>query len=221
MIRKFLDSTVGRKVIVAGTGLVLALFVLSHLIGNFLIFCGAEAYNKYSHALTSNPLIILAELLLLSFFILHIRLAVQLTRENRLANASSYAAKPSCEKMGRFGSKTMIYQGVVIFIFVIYHLITFKWGPVYKVSYGGVEMRDIAKNVSEVFQKPGYVIGYVVACSLLGIHLFHGFASAFQSLGLSNTRYQSMLRVVGALLAIFVAMGFISQPLYVFWWSLR
>ena len=110
----------------------------------------------------------------------------------------------------------MAVHGSIVLFFIIYHLITFKWGPVYTIEYAGESMRDLHRLVIEVFSSPAYVAGYVVCLVLLGIHLSHGVSSIFQSLGLNHPKYTPTIKKVGWLYALVVAGGFISQPIYVF-----
>lgn len=198
------------------TGLIWAGFVLSHMIGNLLIFAGAEKFNHYSHMLVTNPLLPVAEGGLVVALLAHVYFAIKLTAENRSARPQGYAVSPSGPKQASIASRTMAYTGSLILIFVILHIATFKYGTYYAANYNGVEMRDIYRLVIECFQKPGFVAWYVVCLVLLGFHLSHGFSSAFQSLGISHPRYTRQLEKLGWLYSIVVAAGFIAQPLYVF-----
>lgn len=211
------QSSIGRKIIMGICGLVWTGFVLGHMAGNMLIWYSAEAFNKYGHAIVSNkPLLYTAEVVLLLSIIGHVVIGIWLTIENRKAAPQKYAVAATPQKRARFGSKTMAYQGTIILFFIIYHLITFKYGAYYTVTYDGVEMRDLARLMVEVFQQPGYVVGYIVCLILLGIHLSHGASSVLQTLGLGNPRYKNFVQTAAWFYAIVVAAGFISQPLYVF-----
>lgn len=212
----YFASTIGRKQLVGVTGLGLSLFVFSHVIGNLLILVSPEAYNKYSHALISNPLIYIAEAGLLGIFILHLGLALKLTLESKLARPQKYAVASSTDKKTDFVSKTMAHQGIIILVFVIFHLITFKFGTIYNVTYDGVEMRDLHRLVIEVFQQPGYVVGYIFCLFVLMMHLSHGVSSAFQTIGLNHPSHKTKVEMIGKAFAAFVGVGFIVQPLYVF-----
>ena len=211
----YFTSTIGRKQMVGVAGLGLSLFVLVHMAGNLLMFVGAEAYNKYAHALTSNPFIYAAEAGLISIFMIHLVIAILLTLKNREAKGSSYAVSPK-KNTASFASKTMWAQGVIILAFVVLHLRTFKYGPIYDVSYDGVVMRDIFKLMVEVFSSPYYVFFYFGVLLLLGLHLSHGLASSFQTLGLNGPKYDDKIKKIGHAYAALVTLGFISQPFYVF-----
>lgn len=212
----FLSSSIGKKYTMGITGLGLSVFVLTHMLGNILLFVGPEAYNSYSHALTSNKGIYLAELGLLVLFLAHMSFGLRLTIENKLARGNRFNLTTNNDKGVSFASKTMVYHGGVLFLFTIYHLITFKFGPHYDVSYNGVTMRDIHRLVVEVFQSPAYVIGYVICMMALWVHLHHGFQSAFQSLGFNHPRYLPTIKKIGYAYAALVGIGFALQPLYVF-----
>ena len=198
-------------------GLGWTLFVAGHMAGNLLIFAGPEAFNSYGHAIVSNkPLLYGSEAFLVLCLVLHVGFGIALTIQNKKAKPSKYAVSPSPEKNSSFASKTMAVHGSLILAFIIYHLITFKYGTYYSVSYGGVEMRDLYKLVIEVFSNPSYVLGYLICLVLLGIHLSHGASSAFQSLGANHPHYTPIIKKVGWAYSIIVAAGFISQPVYVF-----
>ncbi len=198
------------------TGLMWSGFVLSHMVGNLLIFVGAEAYNKYSHALVSNPLIYLAEAGLVITLLVHAFDGMKLSYENRKARPERYAVNPSPQKSASVASKSMIFTGSLMLAFIIYHLITFKFGPHYTVTYNNVEMRDIFRVIVEVFQNPIYVFGYGVCMIFVGLHLSHGFQSSFQTLGFYHPRYTSLIKKFGCVYSAIIAAGFIAQPIYVF-----
>ena len=212
----YLKSTIGRKQIVAVTGLGLALFVLAHMAGNMLIFISPEAYNLYGHKLTSNPLIYVAEAGLLAIFLFHLGLAIKLTFENRSARKQTYAKAASGDKATSWIQKTMIHQGLLILVFVILHLLTFKYGTTTYVEIEGEKVRDLHSLIIEVFHMPIYVYGYLFALFVLGLHLSHGISSSIQTLGFHHPKYQSKIKCASWIYAIVVAGGFISQPIYVY-----
>lgn len=213
----FASSSIGKKYLMGITGLGLSVFVLIHMLGNCLIFLGSDAYNTYSHAIISSKALLYgAEAGLILFFLVHIFLAISLTRANRAARPERYALTTHGKKGVSLASRTMIHHGMVILVFTILHLITFKYGPYYETTVNDVVMRDLFRLMAEVFQNPGYVAWYVVALFFLGFHLSHGVQSSLQSLGLNHPRYTPMVKKVGAIFAWGVAIGFISQPLYLF-----
>ena len=213
---KYLASSVGRKYIMALTGLIWSGFVFTHMLGNMLIFVSAEAYNKYAHALVSNPLIYVAEAALVITLLMHAVNGIQLWLKNQSTKPLKYAVTAKGVKGASLASKSMVYSGSITLVFVVLHLVTFKYGTVYEVSYGDKPIRDLHRLVIEVFQQPAYVGWYLLCLVLLGVHLFHGFSSSFQTLGLNHPRYNILIKKAGMLYGIAVAAGFLSQPLYVF-----
>lgn len=209
-------SSIGRKQIVGLTGLGLSVFVLTHMLGNLLIFIGPQAYNEYSHSLISNPLIYIAEAGLLAIFLTHLGIAMSLVVKNKLARPQGYAVCASGEKATELVSKSMWIQGLVIFVFTVLHLITFKFGQHYVVDYGKGEIRDLYRLVYEVFHQPIYVGWYIIALITLGMHLSHGIKSAIQTWGVHHPKHQCLIKAVSFLYATLVAGGFLSQPLYIF-----
>lgn len=215
--RSFFLTSVGKKYIMAASGIIWAGFVAGHMAGNLLMFVGADAYNKYGHALTSGMLIYLIEAVLLSALAAHIFCAVSLTLENRKARGQQrYAATPNGEKAPHPGSTFMAIHGTVILAFIILHLITFKYGTYYETTVDGVVMRDLHRLLIEVFQSPVYVGWYLVSLVLLGFHLRHGVYSIFQSLGIKNRQMEIRARTIGFAYGALVAAGFLSQPIYIF-----
>jgi succinate dehydrogenase / fumarate reductase cytochrome b subunit len=212
----FLGSTVGKKYLMGITGLIWAGFVLAHMAGNLLIFVSADAYNSYGHALTSGKLIFVAEAILILALITHVGLAISLTIGNRAAKGSRYAVAAGGAKKVSLASRTMAIQGSLVLVFIILHIITFKFGTYYETNINGVVMRDLARLMEEVFVQPGYVAWYVICLILLGFHLSHGVGSTFQSLGLMEGTYRATWKKLSYAYAVIVALGFISQPLYLF-----
>lgn len=213
----FLKSTVGRKYIMGITGLIWMGFVLTHMLGNMLILVSADLYNAYGHAIVSNkPLLYVAESVLVFGLIVHVATAISLTIQNRKARGSRYAITPNGEKAPAKASQMMAVQGSVILAFVILHLITFKYGTEYTTVVNGVEMRDLHKLVIETFKQPGYVVGYIVVLFLMMFHLSHGAHSIFQSFGILERKMQEGLKKFAWAYAAVVAVGFLSQPIYVF-----
>lgn len=210
----FLRSTVGKKYIMGISGLVWAGFVLAHMAGNLLIFVSNDAYNAYGHAITSGNFIYLAETILILALVTHVGLAFSLTAGNRAAKGSRYAVSAKGEKRVSLASRTMAIQGSLILVFIILHLITFKFGTHYETTVNGVPMRDLARLMEEVFQQPGYVIWYLVALVILGFHLKHGVGSSFQSLGLMEGTYRNTWKKLSVTYGFIVAAGFIAQPVY-------
>lgn len=212
----WIGSSIGRKQIIGLTGLGLSGFLFTHMLGNMLILAGAQPYNQYAHALTSNPLIYAAEVGLVLMFVAHMALAIRLSIINYCARDSRYAVLSSGAKATSWTQRTLWAQGLLILVFAISHLITMKYGAHYSVNYGQGEIRDLHKLVVEVFQQPGFVAWYLVALVVLGLHVSHGVGSALQTFGLHQPRLQKGIRCASVLYAVVVIGGFISQPIYVF-----
>ncbi|MBX3020501.1 MAG: succinate dehydrogenase cytochrome b subunit [Bdellovibrionales bacterium] len=212
----WLTSSVGRKQLIGVTGLGLCGFLVAHMAPNMLILFSAEMYNKYSHALISNPLIYAAEVGLLLLFLGHLVFALRLSWMNWRARDTRYAVMSNGPKRTAWAQRSLWAQGLVILVFVILHLITFKYGTHYSVTYDGVEMRDLHKLVVEVFSEPAYVIWYVVALFVLFFHLRHGLGSSLQTLGINHPRYNCAIKVASWAYAVIVVGGFLSQPIYVY-----
>jgi succinate dehydrogenase / fumarate reductase cytochrome b subunit len=209
-------STIGRKQVIGLTGIGLSLFVLMHMAGNMLILVGPQAYNEYAHALVSNPLIYLAEGGLVALFLGHLAVASRISIQNMGARKTRYAVLPSGDKATSAAKRSLWAQGLLIFVFLILHLISFKYGTHYTANYGKGEIRDLHKLVIETFQQPLYAGWYAFAMVVLLVHLSHGVASSVQTLGIHHPRYQKGIKAFSCLYALVVGGGFIIQPLYVF-----
>ncbi len=199
----------------AVTGLLLCGFLLGHLAGNTLIIISPDAFNQYGHALVSNkPLLYTAEAGLIVLFLVHLSMAAKLTVENNTARPEKYYIKQKTGRGSTFASSTMPYTGMIILIFLVTHLINFKYGTVYMTTINGVEMRDLYKTVMEFFAQPIGAAWYTFAMVAMAIHVSHGFWSAFHSVGIFHNRYTPLLRKAGIAYAIFVGAGFASLALY-------
>lgn len=213
-LMRFLTSAVGRKVLMALTGLLLLGFLVFHLYGNLMVFGGARMFNEHSEELVANPLIYAAEAGLLILFVAHLTSGIAVTLNNRKARPVPYVRK---ERAGHtshksLASTTMILTGIVVLVFVPIHLYVFKFGPYYTTATEP-HIRDLYRLVIEVFRDPLHVAWYVFAMVIIGFHLWHGFGSAFESLGVA---YRKPLRTVGQVLAVVIAGGFLIIPLVIF-----
>lgn len=211
-----LHSSLGKKQIMAVTGLLLCGFITAHLLGNCLLFVGSDAFNRYGHLLVTNPLLIPAELGLLAIFISHIALALRLTYENKMARPDNYYLKKDTGRGATLASSTMPYTGLITLIFLIWHLLTIKYGPHYSTSVLGVEMRDLYRLLQEQFSHPLVVAGYVFSVCALGLHVSHGFWSAFQTLGVSHPRCNQRLRCFSKIFGVIIALGYSALPLMMY-----
>ncbi len=215
--RSFFSSSVGSKYLIAISGLSLVGFLVVHLAGNLLVFVSPDAFNQYAEKMIHNPLLIPAELGLVALFLLHVGKTIPLWMGGRHARPIAYAKKKRAGHTSRksWASTTMIVSGTFLFVFVLLHLATFKYGPRYdSISHPGT--RDLYRLVVEVFSRPGYVVFYVVGMIVVGFHLWHGVSSAFQSLGVDPPGWVPKIRAAGWMLAMLVAVGFLSIPLWIF-----
>lgn len=215
---KAFSSSVGSKFLIAFTGWALAVFLIAHLAGNLLFIAGPEAFNEYAHMLISNPLVYVAEAGLLVIFLLHIYKTVTMAMANRAARPSRYAQKTwATRKNDRsrksLASSTMIVTGIILALFVVTHLLTFKFGAYYESAEG---IRDLYRLQLAVFSHPGYVVFYVIAMTLLSFHLWHGVSSAAQSLGIDNPTWTPRIVFIGRALTVFLGLGFALLPVYTF-----
>ncbi|HEX7356738.1 MAG TPA: succinate dehydrogenase cytochrome b subunit [Ignavibacteriaceae bacterium] len=213
---KFLNSSIGKKFMMAVTGSFLIIFLVVHLIGNITLFFGASAFNAYVSTLdVIKPLIRVIELVLLAAFILHIFNGFRLWLENKRARGVTYKINGSHENTDVF-SRTMFLTGSIVFIFLVLHLATFFWRFNVHDPQGLADTHQYFDIVTGFFQIWWYVILYIVAVLLLGFHLNHGFQSAFQTFGWNHKKYFPLVQKIGTLYAIIMALGFASMPIYFF-----
>ncbi len=212
-------SSVGKKILTGVTGLLLCLFVIGHMGGNINLFIGPDAFNSYTKKLESlGVLLYVIEIGLVSVFVIHAIIGISIYLKKRDARPEPYmkVSDAGGNSQKSVSSETMIWTGLIMFVFTILHLITFKYGPYYRTYVDGVEMRDLYRLVIEVFQSPSYTFGYVIVMILLGFHLRHGFWSAFQSLGLTNPRMKGVVYSLGIFISFLLAVGFLSMPLCIY-----
>lgn len=218
---KFLTSSIGKKVIMSLSGLFLIAFLCVHLTLNlFLIFDNqGELFNQGAYFMATNPVIKIAEPILALGFIIHIVWASILTLQNRKARPVGYAK--SCQSCNAtWASRNMYILGALILVFLVIHLYNFWWnikitGTLSQVVVRGVEMEDTYKLVAGLFKSNIiYCIVYIIGSILLGLHLTHGFWSAFQSMGFSNDLWRKRLERLAYIFAIIFAVGFSIIPLY-------
>jgi succinate dehydrogenase / fumarate reductase cytochrome b subunit len=221
-----LSSTIGTKILIGLTGLLLVLYLILHLIGNLLIFLGPTIFNGYSEMLLSNPLIYPVEAGLALVFLIHVYKAIANWARNRAARpVNYYRAERRLWGYGWAGgnsrksiaSSTMIFTGAFIVFFLVVHLRQFKFGTDYLVqAANGLEIRDLYRLEMEQFASPLNVLLYVVGMVLIGFHLWHGSSSAFNSVGFDHPRYTPFLLTAGRALAVVIALGFIAITLWAF-----
>ncbi len=225
-ILRFYASSIGKKILVALSGLALMGFLLGHLWGNLLVFKGPDAMNEYAALLHSHPgYLWVARLGLLGMVGLHIAATVQLTIMNRLARPEQYQSDATLRASR--SSKIMILSGLTILAFVVYHLMHFTWGTFSGVydPKGGYYLPDghhnTYKMVVDGFKNGANTFFYLIAMALLTSHLSHGFASLFQTLGLTTKRSRPLIQVASWVFALALFAGFVSIPLAIFFKFVR
>lgn len=212
----FSSSSVGTKVLIALTGLALFGYLVLHLIGNTLVFFGPTIFNSYSDRLINNPLVVPVELGLLAIFLLHSVKALRLTLANRAARPVKYQRKDRAGGASRksVASTTMMWTGFATLLFVAVHVRGFKYGPRYQFVLNGRIIRDLYRLEIEAFRNPVMVAFYATAVLIVGVHLWHGFWSALQSLGIDDGRTSRQLQKLGWMLAAILALGFLIIPVW-------
>ena len=215
-------SSLGKKIFMGFSGLMLCGFIIVHLIGNLtLLLPDRDPFNKYAHFLTSDlgNLIYVAEFLLASIFLVHFVYAIIITLENWRARPQRYKmvtdAKHTSKKS--LASRTMIWTGITIIVFLVWHLLHFKFGEMimYTTADGKI-IRDLYIVVYQFFGNIINVVLYILVMALLGFHLSHGFWSAFQSLGLNGKRFTPFIYGLATIFAVVMAVGFIMLPLWIY-----
>ncbi|MBU6122553.1 succinate dehydrogenase cytochrome b subunit [Hymenobacter siberiensis] len=225
-ITKALTSSIGRKIIMSATGLFLCTFLVVHLVGNLQLFKHDQgaAFNTYSHFMGTNPIIRTIEWGLVLGFGFHIFEAFALTRRNKAARGTQGYVSNHSEQNSEWTSRNMGILGSIILIFLIVHLYNFFWRARFAGDLprmGGADpltsdYDNLYLAVVSSFHIWWYVLLYVAAQISLGYHLWHGFRSGFQTLGLNHRKYTPLIKYVGYGFAVVVSAGFASMPLYFF-----
>jgi succinate dehydrogenase / fumarate reductase cytochrome b subunit len=217
---KALSSSVGKKFVMGFTGLLLCGFLVAHLAGNLLLYLGPDAYNKYAHTLHSEPALLrVAEIILFALFVIHILLAFTVTQQNRSARGQGYALKrskleaaPHTTSWPMHPEAWMFTSGAIVLFFLIVHLLQFTWKswPWFTTPSGEEPFDKAIRILNDNFTSGLYLIGVII----LGVHLWHGFASAFQSLGITHPKYAALIKWTGVIFACVMAIGFASFVLF-------
>ena len=226
-VATFAGSSVGKKVFVAITGLMLFGFVIVHLLGNLTMFIpdGGKAFNEYAHFLESllhGWLIIAFEIGLIAFFLIHAIYAIIVALvDKEKARPQKYAKIRNAGGKSRktLASRFMIVTGPIILIFVVLHVKMFKFAAHPSVTYHGTEMKDVYAVVVEAFKVPWIMLAYMVVMALLGTHLWHGVWSAFQSLGLNSDRHITLLTRISWIAGVVLGLGFLVLPPYIYFFA--
>ncbi len=215
----FYTSPIGKKIITGITGLGLSLFVLVHMAGNLTLLASSKAYNQLAHLIESlGILLYLVEFTLLALVVFHVVVGITIRLNSQQARPIGYsqlksAGEPSKQSLS---SRTMMITGSVLLVFLVLHLSTFKFGVYYSTVINGVEMRDLASLVREKFHDPIYAFGYSAVMIMLAVHLRHGIWSAWQSIGVLNSKISPTVYAIALILAVLMAIGFLILPLAIY-----
>ena len=222
-LSNFLTSSIGRKLIMSLTGLFLIVFLIVHLVGNLQLLAndGGESFNSYAYFMTTNPLIKFMSYGLYFFILLHAFLGIVIWWKNKAAKGSSYAVSSGANVT--WASKNMAILGTLILAFIFIHMGDFWYKMKFTdqlamVSVNGMEaqVKDLYTQVAYTFKNPLMVGAYVIGMIVLGLHLWHGFQSAFQTLGLNHSKYTPIIKKLGQYYAVIIPLAYAIIPLYYF-----
>jgi len=206
----FYSTSIGKKVVMAITGLILFGFVIGHMLGNLQVFMGANQMNAYAAMLKANATLLWGvRIVLLVAVILHIVAAVQLTRMSQRSRPEEYHYKDVIQ--ADYAARTMRWSGPIIAVFVIYHLLHFTTGSVHP----QFDVHDVYRNVISGFRVWPVSLFYIIAMVALAFHLWHGVWSMFQTLGLINPKSDKIIHRLAAIATLALVIGFISIPMAV------
>ena len=215
MLKEYFTSSIGKKQVVAVTGLLLVLFLIAHLCGNLLIFQGPEAINLYSRTLHSlGGLLWIARIGLLATFLLHITFTLMVVIENRKARPIAYQGSSSSKRS--LATRLMPYTGTILLAYVILHLFDFTLA-----SQTGSEAFVNGQNLGlyglivNEFSEPISVLWYLLAMGAVGFHLSHGVQSVAQSFGINHPFYTPLIKKISVSLGVIIGIAFATIPLYV------
>lgn len=213
---KYYNSSIGKKQIVAASGLLILLFVVGHLAGNMTFFLGPEAFNHYADKLAGfRPALNVVELGLLTIFVFHVFTTALVVIENRKARLNQYKVKKDTQRS--LSTKLMPLTGIIIFIFIIYHLIDFTFADKHSSMSILADGKDYGLYglVYNSFSNPIHSMFYVIAMFCIGLHLSHGIQSFCQSFGWINPENDKKMKKFSAYAGLFIALLYSSIPLSV------
>jgi succinate dehydrogenase / fumarate reductase, cytochrome b subunit len=210
-VRWLWGSSIGLKIMMAVTGVILSGFVLGHMAGNLQIFQGQEAIDAYAKLLRREPALLwIVRLVLLASVAVHIWAYLLLTRVNQKARPAGYRER--AHKETSYASASMRLTGPVLLAFIIYHILHMTTGTVHSDFREG----EVFRNLIEAFSSAPVVIIYVLAMGMLAFHLWHGIWSLFQTLGFSQPRRRSFGRWFATVFTLLVVLGFVAVPVAIF-----
>jgi succinate dehydrogenase / fumarate reductase cytochrome b subunit len=206
----FVQAAIGKKVLMALSGVVLFGFVVVHMLGNLQVFLGPEKMNAYGAMLRATPALLWGvRVVLFIAVVVHVATAVQLARDKRAARPIRYARYAPVHSS--YAARTMLWSGPLLLVFIVYHLLDLTVGKTNPMFLEGLPYDNL---VSDFHTKP-VAIAYMLAMGLLCMHLYHGVFSLTQSLGVSHPAYSRLLKHFAMVIAFVVAAGFISIPVAV------
>jgi succinate dehydrogenase / fumarate reductase cytochrome b subunit len=219
-LKGFFNSSVARKFWMAITGLFLVTFLIVHLGVNLTLFAGKDAFNTATHFMATNPLIQVMQYVLAAGFLVHIIGGIKLTIQNNAARPVKYAYENAAANSS-WASRNMIITGGLVLVFLIIHMRNFFYEMKFTEHIGtymlnGMEVHNDYLLVTSLFTEWYYVLIYVLAFIGLGIHLNHGFQSAFQSAGWKNSNWKGLMQTVGTVYSAAMAIGFSAIAIYFF-----
>jgi len=206
-------ASIVRKQIMALTGLMMCGFLVIHLAGNLLIFNSPQVFNRYAFFMLNNPIIMVLEWLLALLFSSHAVLGLFLIVGNFKARPTRYTVRVTQEKGSNISFVSMSWTGPLMLIFLLLHLLHFKFGTEYWVIQGDLEIRDLHRTVAEYFANLFNVLLYCIAMLFVALHVQHGFWSAFQSFGFNHPRYNHLLEIGATIYTLVIFIGFVAIPL--------
>jgi succinate dehydrogenase / fumarate reductase cytochrome b subunit len=214
-IASFYSTTVGKKIAMAATGILLVGYVIGHMLGNLKIFQGPEKLNSYAEFLRQagapvlghGEFLWMARIVLLAAVAIHVVASAQLTLQSRAARPVGYRNTPHEEFS--YASRTMRWGGLIIGLFVVYHILHFTSGSV----HGDFVPGDPYHNLVVGFQSWPVALAYIVAVVMLGFHLYHGVWSMTQTFGIDNERVDRVRRPLSLILAVLIVVGYVAVPI--------
>ena len=211
LLARFFRSTIGMKVLMAVTGVVLFGFLIGHVAGNLLVFAGPAKMDEYARFLKANlGLLWGVRLILLASVAVHIAAAVRLTKLKADARPVEYDLKRS--RASSYAARTMMWSGPIIALFVVYHILHFTTGHAHH-SHPDFRMETVYDNVVTAFSRPLVSLVYIAAMLAVGLHLWHGLWSMLQTVGLNRPHLEPALRRAAVVVAVLIFGGFIAIPL--------
>jgi succinate dehydrogenase / fumarate reductase cytochrome b subunit len=206
----FWRSSIGGKVTMAITGLLLFGFVVAHLLGNLQLLAGPQAINDYAKFLAERPAMLwTARIGLLAVFVVHVVTAIRLSRANKAARPVAYAREDTVQ--ATFASRSMVFSGLTLLAFVVYHLLHFTFGVTNPADFAKKGMNagghDVYAMVTSSFAVPAIAIAYAAFQIVLFLHLRHGIQSLAQTLGLNHGRWTPIVKQLSVWIAALIALG--------------